>query len=82
MKKVVIVKIESLHIDNETCQPIKISFEQSAIDQITGTNKFSFVEVYTLLDTLKAKTFRKLSQDVEIWMAERNNYDIHAILVK
>ncbi len=72
MRKAIMIKVENLYVSNETGQPVNITSMQFNIDYFNHSGYYSFVQIYTKLAELKAKTLRQLNDDA--WkFAEQNN---------
>lgn len=85
MRTALMIKRESGFVSNETGQLVNITSEQALLDSFAAdeNRKYSFVELYTKLAELKAKTLRQLNDDA--WkFAEANQlgYDFELYISK
>jgi len=82
MKKVILVNINSVYISNETLQPANPTEHERLIDQFLGSNKFTFVELYTPIKTFTAKTYKQLNEMVLNFSETNKIWGYHCIEVK
>lgn len=75
----IIIKIETGHISNATGEMVQISFLESSADVISGSNKYTFVELYSKLGDVQGKTLRQLNENAHQF-AETNNLGSNFLL--
>lgn len=80
MKKVFLVNIKPVYIDNNTCQPVTLTPEERLLNSLFSS-QYTFVEVYTKLAEFKGNTYKVLDEQISEY-SKTNSHDFLSIIIK
>jgi len=80
MKKVILVNIQPIYIDNNTGQTVKLTEKEKLLNLFTS--QYSFSELYTKLAVFQAKTYKQLDVLISDYSTTNKIYDFQSIIIK